>query len=102
MSLRAATILSLTAALGLASLPAWALTPQQEKMKTCNTEAKTEKLARPNRRTFMSECLKADAPTARKTLTAQQEKMKTCNTDATGKGLKGKPRREFMSTCLKG
>ena len=102
MSLRAATILSLSAVLGLAAVPATALTPQQEKMKTCNTEAKTDKLSGTDRKSFMSECLKADATSARKTLTAQQEKMKTCNADAKTKALKGKERRTFMSTCLKG
>lgn len=98
----AATILSLSTILGLAAVPASALTPQQEKMKTCSTEAKTDKLSGTDRKTFMSACLKADAPTAKRTLTSQQEKMKTCNADATGKALKGKERRAFMSTCLKG
>jgi hypothetical protein len=86
---------------GLAS-PVLALTAQQEKMKTCNTDAKTKSLKGPDRKTFMSECLKSDSATAEKSLTAQQEKMKTCNADATTKNLKGKERRTFMSTCLKG
>lgn len=83
-------------------VPAQALTAQQEKMKTCNTDARTEKLKGADRKTFMSECLKSDGPTAKRTLTAQQEKMKTCNADAKTKALKGKERRTFMSTCLKG
>lgn len=82
--------------------PAQALTAQQEKMKTCSTEAKTEKLKGTDRKTFMSECLKTDGETAKRTLTTQQEKMKTCNADAKTKALKGKERRTFMSTCLKG
>lgn len=88
-------------AVGLAS-PVFALTAQQEKMKTCNTDAATKKIKGPDRKTFMAECLKSDGPTAEKALTAQQEKMKTCNADATAKSLKGKERRAFMSTCLKG
>ena len=94
--------LSASAILLAAALPAQALTPQQEKMKSCNTEAKADKLSGADRKTFMSECLKADAATAKRTLTTQQEKMKTCNTDASAKNLKGADRRTFMSTCLKG
>lgn len=82
--------------------PVLALSAQQEKMKTCNVDAKTKSLKGPDRKTFMSECLKSDGAAAEKTLTAQQEKMKTCNADATAKTLKGKERRAFMSTCLKG
>jgi hypothetical protein len=95
--------LALTAAILLSTAaPALALTPQQEKMKTCNTDAKTKTLKGDDRKTFMSECLKSDSATAEKTLTAQQEKMKSCNADASAKSLKGKDRRTFMSTCLKG
>ena len=97
--LRIALATALT--LGLAS-PVLALTAQQEKMKTCNTDATTKQLKGPDRKTFVSECLKADSATAEKTLTAQQTKMKTCNADATAKNLKGKERQTFMSTCLKG
>ena len=34
------------------------LTPQQEKMKTCNADAKTKALTGDARKTFMSDCLK--------------------------------------------
>lgn len=37
---------------------------QQEKMKSCNAEAKKEKLAGDARKTFMSTCLKGDAAPA--------------------------------------
>ena len=37
---------------------------QQEKMKTCNAEAKTKALKGPERRKFMSTCLKGDAAAA--------------------------------------
>ena len=99
------SLVRLTLAAGLAfglCSPVYALTAQQEKMKTCNTDAKTKKIKGADRKTFMSECLKSDSATAEKALTAQQEKMKTCNADATAKSLKGKERRTFMSTCLKG
>jgi hypothetical protein len=70
------------------------LTPQQEKMKSCNTQAADKK--GDERKAFMSECLKAGAPAAPMT---QQEKMKACNTKAGEK--KGDERKTFMSECLK-
>jgi psiF repeat-containing protein len=70
------------------------LTPQQEKMKACNTQAADKK--GDDRKAFMSECLKAGAPAAPMT---QQEKMKACNTKAGEK--KGDERKTFMSECLK-
>ncbi len=85
-----------------ASLMAHAATDQQNKMKTCNAEAKTKDLKGDERKAFMSSCLsaKADAPVDGKT--AQQNKMKTCNADAKTKDLKGDERKKFMSDCLKG
>jgi hypothetical protein len=70
------------------------LTPQQEKMKACNTQAGEKKLEGDARKTFMSDCLKAGVPMS------QQEKMKACNKDATAKALKGDERKKFMSDCL--
>lgn len=105
-------------AFGLAS-SAMALTPQQEKMKACNAEAKTKSLKGDERKAFMKECLsakkaeepkkaevakkaeepmKAEEPKAKAT---QQEKMKSCNIDAKAKNLKGEERKKFMSECLK-
>lgn len=73
---------------------------QQEKMKTCNADAKTKALAGDERKAFMKECLSADG--AKSGLTAQQEKMKTCNADAKTKALAGDERKAFMKTCLSG
>jgi len=70
------------------------LTPQQEKMKSCNAQAAHKK--GDERKAFMSSCLKAGAPAAPMT---QQEKMKACNTKAGDK--KGDERKTFMSECLK-
>ena len=77
-----------------------AQTAQQQKMTTCNAEAKGK--TGDERKTFMSTCLKA-APAANdaKTLTPQQQKMKDCNADAKTKALTGDARKTFMSTCLK-
>lgn len=78
-----------------------AQTAQQQKMTTCNAEAKGK--SGDERKTFMSTCLKA-APAANdaKTLTPQQQKMKDCNATAKTKALTGDARKTFMSTCLKG
>lgn len=73
---------------------------QQEKMKTCNADAKAKALAGDERKAFMKTCLSADG--AKSGLTAQQEKMKTCNADAKAKALAGDERKAFMKTCLSG
>jgi hypothetical protein len=87
------------------ALSASAMTPQQEKMKGCNVQAKEQHLSGDARKGFMKTCLsnapEAAAPAA-KTLTPQQEKMKTCNADAKAKALKGADRKAFMKTCLSG
>jgi hypothetical protein len=107
-------------ALGLA--PTAIAGAQQDKMKSCNAEAKTKALKGDERKAFMKECLsakkaeepktaepkaaepKAAEPKAAepKAKATQQEKMKSCNTDAKTKGLKGDERKKFMSECLKG
>jgi hypothetical protein len=71
-----------------------AATPQQEKMRACNAHATEKNLKGDERKTFMSECLKAKPMT-------QQEKMTACNRDPTAKNLKGDDRKAFMSDCLK-
>ena len=88
----------------LAQAPAAAekkATPQQEKMKACNAEAKGK--AGDERKAFMKECLGGKAAgaqpaAAEKTATPQQVKMKACNSEA--KGKKGDERKAFMKECL--
>jgi len=119
MQLKTTLSLAMAFALAIGSVTAFAadtskagkpLTAQQEKMKSCNAEAKTKALAGAERKTFMKTCLSgssastetaaaAPAPAAKMT---QQEKMKSCSTDAKDKKLKGADRKTFMSTCLKG
>ena len=71
-------------------------TAQQNKMTTCNAEAKGK--TGDDRKAFMKECLSAKAETTAATGTAQQEKMKTCNAEA--KGKIGDERKAFMKECL--
>lgn len=88
------SFLALSVMLSLGST-AHAATDQQNKMKTCNAEAKDKK--GDERKAFMKECLSAKpaAPEG----TPQQNKMKMCNESA--KDLKGEERKKHMSECLK-
>lgn len=104
----------------------FAATAQQNKMATCNADAKTQNLTGDKRQAFMSNCLKA-APAATsampaatpaatpatpatkpataavpaKVLTPQQQKMKDCNAAAKTQAPKGDAHKAFMSNCLK-
>ena len=86
------------------------LTPQQQKMKTCNADAKTKALKGDDRKKFMSDCLKGHEPERKPAGTqraadetsSQHNRMKACNEDARERDLHGDERRAFMSTCLKG
>ena len=90
--------------------PSAAQKAQQEKMKSCNVEAKEKALQGDERKAFMSNCLKkAPAPAAATPAAVeppakatQQEKMTSCNATASSKELKGDERKAFMSECLKG
>ena len=75
---------------------------QQDKMKTCNADAKAKALKGDERKSFMKSCLSDQPAAAAKPANSQQEKMKSCNAEATTKGLKGADRKTFMSTCLTG
>jgi hypothetical protein len=93
------------AILAVATTSSFALTAQQEKMKTCNAEAKTQSLKGEERKSFMKGCLSkkpadAAAPAAATAGGSQTDKMKTCNAEA--KGKKGAERKAFMSQCLSG
>ena len=96
---------ALSFSLALIAGGASAASDQQNKMGTCNAEAKTKELKGEERKKFMSECLSAKAPapaaSASEAGTPQQNKMKTCNADAKAKDLKGDERKKFMSECLK-
>ena len=96
-----ATTLVVSVALALLSMSVQAANTQQEKMKTCSAEAKTQSLAGDARKSFMKTCL-SNQPTDAPKLNSQQEKMKHCNADAKAKALKGAERKTYMSTCLKG
>ena len=94
---------------------------QRQRMKDCNTEAKTKALKGQDRKDFMKTCLSggsvsvapasaaeaapaapAATPAAAAKPASQKEKMKSCNAEAKEKGLKGDDRKSFMSSCLSG
>ena len=85
----------------LASAADKPVTPQQQRMKDCNAEAKTKALKGDERKMFMKECLGGKKAEAKEARSVQQDKMKTCNADAKTKALKGDERKTFMSDCLK-
>ena len=90
--------LGMTLALGTAHAADEKATPQQNKMKTCNADAKDKK--GDERKAFMKDCLSAKPAAAEGGATTQQNKMKTCNADAKTKDLKGDERKKFMKECL--
>lgn len=79
-----------------------AMTPQQQRMTSCNQQATSQTLKGDARKTYMSNCLKnSQSAPADKSLTPQQQKMKDCNAEAGKKTLSGDTRKTFMSNCLK-
>ena len=68
---------------------------QQARMRACNEQATGQ--TGPERKRFMSRCLKGEA--AAPGATPQQQRMKDCNAQAAGK--KGAERKAFMSECLR-
>ena len=76
------------------------LTPDQKRMRTCNTQAKEKQLSGAERSRFMSHCLNGrdgQAPS----LTPRQVKNEACTKQADERRLEGAERRGFMSDCVK-
>ncbi len=102
-AMKIALIIALLAGVvGSASAADKAMTPQQQRMTSCNQQATSQTLKGDERRLYMSNCLKnsSSAP-GDKSLTPQQQKMKSCNADAGSQTLSGEARKAFMSNCLK-
>ena len=70
-------------------------TPQQDKMKSCNVEAKGKKGE--ERKAFMKECLSADKPAANGAASADCEKKAVSKE---GKPLVGAAKASFMKKCV--
>ncbi|WP_449546214.1 phosphate starvation-inducible protein PsiF [Lelliottia amnigena] len=96
------TLLSAMFLMSTATAAEKTLTPQQQRMTTCNQQATSQTLKGDARKTYMSDCLKnKDTKPGEKSLTPQQQKMRECNSQATQQMLKGEDRSKFMSACLK-
>jgi hypothetical protein len=76
------------------------LTPDQSRMRECNTRAKEKQLHGRVRSHFMTNCLNGGKGDGRP-LTERQEKNEACTKDADTRGLEGAERRGFMSYCVK-
>lgn len=77
--------------------------PQQERMRSCNKDAKEKLLKGEERKAFMKNCLrKKTGASSDAAEQARREKSAACNNDATGKALKGSERKQFMRDCMKG
>lgn len=97
-----ASTLFCTAAMAQTATPTKKENSQQNRMTTCNADAKTKSLQGDARKTFMKTCLSGDGTTKDgKPLTSSQQRMADCNKDAKTKSLTGDARKTFMSSCLK-
>lgn len=99
LALTAVAILTSTAP----AMAQQAANPQQERMKSCNTEAGTQHLTGDARKSFMSSCLAGKTSGSGSTTEASspQDRMKSCNTQASTQHLTGDARKSFLSSCLK-
>lgn len=98
--MRAPLYATLSALALFVSAPSFAANSQQQKMTTCNAQAKTQNLSGDARKSFMKTCLSANGATSAPATTPQM-RMKQCNADASAKSLKGNERKAFMKSCLK-
>lgn len=80
---------------------------QQDRMRSCNKEAKEKALKGDERRAFMSSCLSSGKKDGDKTggaATASDEarlRKKQCTADAKEKSLTGDERKAFIADCVK-
>ncbi|HEY3786901.1 MAG TPA: PsiF family protein [Steroidobacteraceae bacterium] len=96
------TLPAILSSLLLATAAAHADNSQQDRMKDCNVQAKTQALSGDARKSFMKTCLSNKPAADDSKLNSQQLKMKQCNADAKAKSLAAADRKTFMSNCLKG
>ena len=76
------------------------LKPEQQRMRSCNTQADRKGLQDGARNHFMRTCLKGANGNGHQ-LTARQRRSEECNRQAKSQRLEGAERRGFMSECEK-
>ena len=94
----AAQLLAIALMLAASGAATRELTPAQQRMKACNTQAKAKELRGAARNRFMSACLNGDGEA--RAVTPRQRLHEECNERA--RGLEGAARRGFMTQCEKG
>ena len=92
---------ALVAVVGLAFSAHVVAGPQQDRMKSCNAEAKENALKGDERSAFLSGCLSAGKAPDTEATAALKERKKVCRAEAKEKSLKGDERKSFMSECVK-
>ena len=81
------------------ALAADGLTPAQQRIRACNTEAKAKGLEARERSRFITDCL--NGRRGKRPLTPIQAKNEACTKEADQRKLDGAARRGFMSECVK-
>jgi psiF repeat len=92
-------LLALIALVAAPVLAADDLTPAQQRMRACNTQAKQKGLEARERSRFITDCL--NGRKGRRPLTPIQAKNEACTKEADHRGLDGAARRGFMGECTK-
>ena len=75
------------------------LTPAQQRLRACNTQAKQRHLSGPERSHYITDCVSGRKPGH--ALTPLQAKNEACTQEADARRLEGAERRGFMSECVK-
>jgi hypothetical protein len=94
----AARLLALLLTLAASAAGARELTPAQQRMKACNTQAKAKKLDGAARDVYVTACLNGDGHA--RAATPRERLHEECKERA--RGLEGAERRGFMTQCEKG
>src|SRR3954464_9194179 len=81
------------------ALPAEGLTPEQQRLRSCNTQAKAKGLTARERSRFITDCL--NGRRGERPLTPLPARNEACTKEADGRRLEGAERRGFMSDCNK-
>ena len=81
------------------ALAADGLTPEQQHLRACNTQAKDKGLAARERSRFITDCL--NGRKGQRPLTPLQARNEVCTKEADRRHLEGAARRGFMSDCNK-
>jgi hypothetical protein len=81
------------------ALAADGLTPEQQRLRSCNTKAKEQGLSSRERSRFITDCM--NGRKGKRPLTPLQARNEACTKEADSRRLEGAERRGFMSDCNK-